>query len=100
MKTLAIAACLAATISTAFAATPALTGAKYLPQATVSLERARAIALAKEHGTIVDQELEKEAGGNGLRYSFDIKVGAVVHEVGVDAKSGRVLEDTIDNGKD
>jgi hypothetical protein len=36
--------------------------------------------------------LEKEKGGSGLRYSFDIKRGAVVHEVGVDAQTGAVLE--------
>jgi hypothetical protein len=32
-----------------------------------------------------DEELEKEKGGSGLRYSFDIKSGRVVYEVGVDA---------------
>lgn len=84
------------------AATPALPlkGSQLLPNAKVSLERARHIALAKEHGTIVDQELERESGGSGLRYSFDVKVGHVVREVGVDAVTGRILEDSIDKGND
>jgi hypothetical protein len=43
-------------------------------------------------GKITDEELEKEQGGSGLRYSFDIKRGAVTHEVGVDAQNGKVLE--------
>jgi hypothetical protein len=40
------------------------------------------------------EELEKEKGGSGLRYSFDIKIGGVTHEVGVDAKSGKLLENS------
>lgn len=75
-----------------------LKGASLQPQAKVSLKQAQSTALAKERGTIVDQELEREAGG--LRYSFDIKVGTVVHEVGVDASTGKVLEDSIDTGND
>lgn len=75
-------------------------GAKYLKQAKVTPAQARAIALKAEHGKIVSEELEKEHGGSGLRYSFDIRVGKVVHEVGVDAKTGKVLENSIDDGKD
>ena len=41
---------------------------------------------------ITDQELEKEGGGTGLRYSFDIKNGSKTYEVGIDARTGRVLE--------
>jgi len=36
--------------------------------------------------------LEEERGGSGLRYSFDIKNNKVTYEVGVDAKTGKVLE--------
>ena len=43
-------------------------------------------------GKITDQELERERGGSGLRYSFDIKRGSVTQEVGVDARTGTVLE--------
>jgi uncharacterized membrane protein YkoI len=43
-------------------------------------------------GKITDEELEKEKGGTGLRYSFDIKRGGRTQEVGVDAQTGNVLE--------
>ncbi len=33
-----------------------------------------------------------EKGGSGLRYSFDIRHGKVTQEVGVDAKTGKLLE--------
>ena len=56
------------------------------------MEQARAIALKAHPGQIADEELEQERGGSGLRYSFDIKDGGVTQEVGVDAKTGRVLE--------
>jgi hypothetical protein len=56
------------------------------------VSEARAIALKAHPGKITDEELEKEKGGTGLRYSFDIKRGAVTQEVGVDAQTGRVLE--------
>jgi uncharacterized membrane protein YkoI len=82
------------------AAPAAFKGAALLPQAKVSLSQARATALKREHGIIVDQELEKEAGGSGLRYTFDIKVGKVVREVGVDAATGKILEDIVDTGND
>ncbi len=97
--TITAALALAASFGIASAATPMpLQGSHYLPQAKVTPAKARAIALAKEHGTIVDQELEKEGGS--LRYSFDVKVGSVVHEVGVDAVSGKIVEDSIDHGND
>jgi uncharacterized membrane protein YkoI len=68
------------------------TGQELAPQAKVSLEQARAIALKAIPGTVTDQELEKEPGGTGLRYSFDIKTGAKTFEVGVDAQTGALLE--------
>ena len=73
-----------------------LTGQKYAKEATLSLDEARAAALKVFEGEIVAQELEKERGGSGLRYSFDIKNGAVTHEVGIDAKTGKVLENSIE----
>lgn len=45
-------------------------------------------------GKIVKKELEKERGGSGLRYSFDMKKGSHWKEVGVDAVTGKVLENT------
>ncbi len=90
---------LAATLGIASAATPMpLKGSQYLAKAKVTPAKARSIALAKEHGTIVDQELEMEGGR--LRYSFDVKVGTIVHEVGVDALNGKIVEDSIDRDND
>ena len=76
------------------ASTPsfAYTGQELASQAKVNLEQARAIALKAVPGQITDEELEKEGGGSGLRYSFDIKAGNATHEVGVDAETGAVLE--------
>jgi uncharacterized membrane protein YkoI len=62
------------------------------------LVQARAIALKAFAGTIESEELEMEKGGSGLRYSFDIKNGPVVHEVGVDAKTGQILENSVERG--
>ena len=70
----------------------AYTGQELANQATIGIAKARAIALKAYPGTITDEELERERGGSGLRYSFDIKRGSVTHEVGVDAQTGKVLE--------
>jgi|SRR6185312_394073 hypothetical protein len=70
----------------------AYTSQELAKHAKVSMTDARAIALKAHPGKITDQELEKEPGGTGLRYSFDIKRGSVTQEVGVDAKTGKVLE--------
>jgi uncharacterized membrane protein YkoI len=70
----------------------AYTGEKLAKGVKVSIEQARAIALQTRAGAITDEELEREKGGSGLRYSFDIKSGGAVYEVGVDAQTGKVLE--------
>jgi len=70
----------------------ALIGHELSAGAKVDLAHARAIALKARPGTIVAEELEREGGGSGLRYSFDIKQHGHVYEVGVDAKTGSVLE--------
>lgn len=77
-------------------ACPALAykGEKLAKDAKVSIAEARAIALKADPGKIMDEELEREAGGTGLRYSFDIKSGSSTQEVGVDARTGRVLENS------
>lgn len=61
-------------------------------KAKVTMVQARAIALKARPGRIVDQELEKEGGGSGLRYSFDIISHGKAIEVGIDAMTGAVLE--------
>jgi len=68
------------------------TGEKLAATAHVTLDQARQIALKARPGVVTDQELEKEAGGSGLRYSFDIKAAGKTFEVGVDAQTGKVLE--------
>lgn len=72
--------------------TGVLKGHELAGQAHVSLAQARAIALKARPGSITDQELEKEGGGSGLRYSFDVTKAGKTYEVGVDAKTGKVLE--------
>jgi uncharacterized membrane protein YkoI len=70
----------------------AYTGQEFAGKAKITIQQARAIALKAHPGQITDEELEREGGGSGLRYSFDIRNGAVTHEVGVDARTGWVLE--------
>ena len=53
-----------------------IVGANLMPQAKVTLAQARATALKAHPGVITDQELEKEAGGTGLRYSFTSRTRA------------------------
>jgi len=78
------------------AAHPALKGAETSSQAKLTLATARSTALKARPGRITDQEIEHEAGGTGLRYSFDIKNKGVAYEVGVDAGTGAVLENKLE----
>jgi len=76
-------------------------GQQYAGQAKISIAQARTIALrAVPSGKIIDQELEPEAGGSGLRYSFDVRAGGKTYEIGVDAKTGALLERSLDGGND
>ncbi len=70
----------------------AYTGEELASGAKVSFKQARLIALKAHPGKITDEELEKETGGTGLRFSFDILKGKHTYEVGVDATTGAVLE--------
>ena len=70
----------------------AYTGESLAGKAKITIDQARAIALKAHPGKITDEELEKEKGGSGLRYSFDIQNGKVTQEVGVDARTGKLLE--------
>src|SRR5262249_16218877 len=51
----------------------AYSGEKLAKGAKVSIDEARAIALKAQPGSISDEDLERERGGSGRRYSFDIK---------------------------
>jgi uncharacterized membrane protein YkoI len=68
------------------------TGQELASKAKVKIDNARAIALKARPGAITSEELEKEKGGSGLRYSFGVKSGKALYEVGVDAQTGKVLE--------
>jgi uncharacterized membrane protein YkoI len=74
------------------AASPMFSGHRLAAAAHISLADARDIALKARPGVITDQELEREGGGSGLRYSFDIRSAGATYEVGVDAKTGKLLE--------
>lgn len=74
----------------------AYSGQKYEAEAKISMAQATQIALKAQPGKISDRELEYEGGGSGLRYSFDIRQGNQTHEVGVDAKTGKVLENSLE----
>ena len=70
-------------------------GEKLAKDAKVTITEARAIALKTQPGKIIEEELEKEDGS--LRYSFEIEVGKTSHEVSIDAQTGKVLENTVEN---
>jgi uncharacterized membrane protein YkoI len=82
--------------SAAIAAPQHFAGADLLPMAKITLAQAREIAARAHPGVITDQELEKERGGTGLRYSFDIRAKGKTFEVGVDARTGKVLENDVE----
>ena len=92
-KRLAIAAALSlAAAGSAFA----YSGQAMQKDAKITPAQARQIAMKAQPGTIAAMELEREKGGSGLRYSFDIKAAGATHEVGVDAKTGAVLENSVE----
>jgi hypothetical protein len=64
-------------------------------EAKVTMEQAQKTALAKEAGKIQSKEIEREKGK--LIYSFDIKMPDGIHEVNIDAMTGEVVEDTVEN---
>lgn len=70
----------------------AYSGQNLEKEAKITMKQATSIALKARSGKVTDRELEREKGGSGLRYSFDIKSHGMTYEVGVDAKSGKVLE--------
>lgn len=89
-----LAIALASSPSLTFAASPlpSYKGHELAGQARVTIAQARQLALAARKGRIADEELERESGGSGLRYTFDIHEGKVSYEVGVDAVTGDILE--------
>jgi uncharacterized membrane protein YkoI len=64
--------------------------AAHAPPARLSMAAARAIALRAAPGRLISGEYEREGGG--WRYSFDIQQPGHVQEIGVDANTGRIVE--------
>lgn len=89
---LAIAGSLVAASANASTSSTKYAGHELAGQAKITLAQARTVALKARPGKIVDQELEKEGGGSGLRYSFDVVSHGKTIEVGIDALTGKVLE--------
>lgn len=67
-------------------------GVELAAHAKISMQQAIVIAQKARPGIVNDKELEREVGGSGLRYSFDIEAAGKTYEVGVDAQTGKVLE--------
>ncbi len=74
----------------------AYTGEQLEKTVKISVAQAKAIALKKEPGKLLDIELEKEKGGTGIRYTMTIAVKGIKREVGVDANTGTILEDIVE----
>ena len=68
----------------------ATAAAPHAPKPRLTLAQARVIALRAAPGRVMSAEYEKEGGG--WRYSFDIQQRGHVQEIGVDAQTGRIVE--------
>ena len=60
------------------------------PVPKISTAQARASALKLAPGKIISSEYEKESGI--WRYSFDIQQSGHVQEIGIDGRTGKVVE--------
>ena len=60
------------------------------PTPRISMAAARAMALRLAPGRIISSEYEKEDGI--WRYSFDIQQRGHVQEIGIDGRTGKVVE--------
>ena len=60
------------------------------PTPKIPMAKARAMALKLAPGKIISSEYEYEGGG--WRYSFDIQQTGHVQEIGIDGRTGKVVE--------
>lgn len=60
------------------------------PAPKISMVKARATALKLAPGKVISSEYEKEGGI--WRYSFDIQQRGNVQEIGIDGRTGKVVE--------
>jgi uncharacterized membrane protein YkoI len=72
--------------------------AQAAPAHKIGMAKAKAIALKAAPGKIVESDFEKENGG--WRYSFDIRQGKRIHEIGVDAYTGKIVENSYETAGD
>jgi uncharacterized membrane protein YkoI len=89
---------IAAAVAGALAVTPALATAAHPPRPRISMAHARAQALKLAPGRIISSEYEKEGGI--WRYSFDIQQRGHVQEIGIDGRTGRVVENKSEGKRD
>lgn len=68
---------------------PAIAAVK-APTPRISMVSAKSMALKLAPGKIISSEYEKEGGI--WRYSFDIQQTGHVQEIGIDAQTGKVVE--------
>ena len=60
------------------------------PKPNISMAKATAMALKLAPGRIISSEYEKEGGV--WRYSFDIQQKGNIQEIGIDGRTGRIVE--------
>lgn len=75
---------------------PAIAGESEAANVSLSEQEAARIALVAAPGEILDSELENDDGV--MIYEFEIQQGDGIREVEVDANTGAILENKIDNG--
>lgn len=69
------------------------------PGPKLDLAQASVIAARASAGTLEDHEYEQEDGG--WRYSFDFRQSdGRIHEIGVDANSGKIVENDFEGAND
>jgi uncharacterized membrane protein YkoI len=60
------------------------------PKPKISMAKAKAMALRLAPGRIISSEYDKEGGD--WRYSFDIQQKGNIQEIGIDGRTGRIIE--------
>ncbi|TPG38669.1 peptidase M4 [Sphingomonas koreensis] len=82
----------------AFVAIPAIAQPQAKPAAKLTIAQAQTIALKAAPGRVAEAEYEKENGA--WRYSFDIRQGKRIHEIGVDPNSGKIIENSFESASE
>lgn len=82
----------------AMGASVALAAPQAGPPAKLTKAQAERIALKAAPGKVVEAEYENENGA--WRYSFDIRQGKRIHEIGVDPNTGKTIENSFEAAGD